>query len=96
MQMLAASAERHIRWREQNPDIEILDLAYRDINKNTLDVLRGVVQKLKAELDFECAVIATGGLSSLIADHAATIERVEQDLTLEGLRLIYERNRPGR
>jgi type III pantothenate kinase len=56
----------------------------------------GVVQKLKAELDFECAVIATGGLSSLIADHAATIERVEQDLTLEGLRLIYERNRPGR
>jgi type III pantothenate kinase len=56
----------------------------------------GVVQKLKAELDFECAVIATGGLSSLIAEHAATIERVEQDLTLEGLRLIYERNRPGR
>jgi hypothetical protein len=50
MQMLAASAERHIRWREQNPDIEILDLAYRDINKNTLDVLRKVYRFLDLEL----------------------------------------------
>jgi type III pantothenate kinase len=37
-------------------------------------------------------VIATGGMAALVAPHAATIEAVEPMLTLEGLRLLYERN----
>ena len=37
--------------------------------------------------------IATGGLAELIAPHAGTIELVDPFLTLEGLRLVWERNR---
>jgi type III pantothenate kinase len=37
-------------------------------------------------------VVATGGLSSLIAPHSETIEHVEPWLTLHGLRIVYERN----
>jgi len=55
----------------------------------------GLVTKLKAELGFPCAVLATGGLASLIAEHTQSIESVDADLTLIGLRLIYERNLRG-
>jgi type III pantothenate kinase len=37
-------------------------------------------------------VIATGGLAPLIGRGSSLIEAVEPDLTLEGLRMIYERN----
>ena len=48
---------------------------------------------IRGELGAEAPVIATGGLAELIAPHAATVERVDQSLTLEGLRLVWERNR---
>jgi len=38
------------------------------------------------------AVVATGGLSALIAPHSDTIEHVEPWLTLHGLRIVYDRN----
>ena len=41
----------------------------------------------------EARAIGTGGLAELIAPHARTIERVDPFLTLEGLRLVWDRNR---
>jgi type III pantothenate kinase len=38
-------------------------------------------------------VIATGGLASRVAGETATIERVEPFLTLQGLRILFEKNR---
>jgi type III pantothenate kinase len=52
-----------------------------------------MVRRLRKELGEDARVIATGGLANLIASETETIERVEPFLTLEGLRLIYERNR---
>ena len=52
----------------------------------------GIVERIRAELGAQAPVVATGGLADLIAPHARTIERVDQWLTLEGLRLVWELN----
>jgi type III pantothenate kinase len=52
----------------------------------------GLVARLKAELGYPCKVIATGGLAVLIAPDSDSIEETDANLTLEGLRILYERN----
>jgi len=53
----------------------------------------GIVTAIRRELGTDARAIATGGLAELIYPHASTIERVDPFLTLEGLRLVWERNR---
>ncbi|MDQ3665113.1 MAG: type III pantothenate kinase [Acidobacteriota bacterium] len=52
----------------------------------------GVLRKMLEEMGGRARVIATGGLASLIATGSEFIELVDDTLTLEGLRLVYERN----
>jgi type III pantothenate kinase len=52
----------------------------------------GVVRRIVAELGGWATVVATGGLASLVIEESETIREHEPDLTLIGLRLVYERN----
>jgi type III pantothenate kinase len=75
------------------------------IGKSTVDAIRsgvvygfaaavdGIVGRLRAELGAGVATIATGGLARVIVPFTTSIDRVDDLLTLEGLRLIRERNR---
>ncbi len=78
------------------------------IGKNTVECLQsgilygfagqvdGLVRRIVDELEHDgardIAVIATGGLASMVVAESRTIEHHAPDLTLEGLRLVYERN----
>jgi type III pantothenate kinase len=53
----------------------------------------GVLERVIEEMGSKPHIIATGGLASLIATGSKFIEKVDDTLTLEGLRLVYERNK---
>ena len=56
-------------------------------------LIDGVVKRMKEEAGTDPLVIASGGLSSLVAEYSETISEVLPDLTLEGLRIIFDLNR---
>ena len=75
------------------------------IGKNTVEALQsgavygfagqvdGLVERITAELGGVNAVIATGGLAGIVVPESRTITHHDPDLTLHGLRLVFERNR---
>jgi type III pantothenate kinase len=52
----------------------------------------GVMERVSAELGGEVTRVATGGLASTIVPHCTSVETIDEFLTLEGLRRIYELN----
>jgi len=101
---IAISAEALYREAAQLPRIE-LAVPKKVIGKNTVAsmqsgvlfgyvaLVEGMVERIKEELEEEAKVIATGGLAGVIARETSAIQVVNPNLTLEGLRLIYEMNR---
>lgn len=59
-------------------------------------LVESMVGRIRGELGEHARVIATGGLAQRIADECPAIEKVEPFLTLEGLRILFEKNRPPR
>ncbi len=58
-------------------------------------LVEGIVRRMRAELGSPVVCVATGGLSDLIAPETPEIDAVDRDLTLYGLRSIWNRNRPA-
>ena len=58
-------------------------------------MIESLLERITAQLDSDkTRVVATGGLATLFAEHIRRIDDVAPELTLDGLRLIYEMNRP--
>ena len=52
----------------------------------------GIMERICGEIDSEVTRVATGGLASTIVPHCRSVEIIDETLTLDGLRMIFERN----
>lgn len=100
---LEIAAEALFSRAAKLPRVELVEPAHV-IGKATVDsmqagliygyagLVEGVTRRVLAELGGG-TVVATGGLASVIAHHTDLVAAVDDDLTLKGLRLLWERNR---
>ena len=106
---LKISSEALVEKTAKLPKVEIEEPG-KTICKNTTESIQSglvyghvglveyVIKRMKSEVSPEgkpVKVIATGGLAQLIADITDVIDCIERDLTLDGLKLIYRKNRPS-
>ena len=58
-----------------------------------MGLVEGIVARMKEELGGEAKVIGTGGYAAIIARETTIIDAVDADLTLKGLRIVFDMNR---
>ena len=102
---LVISSEALFQKASKLPRVEIFAKPKKVVAKDTISSMNsglvfgyiglvdGLVRRMKAEAGGDPLVIATGGLAPLIAAESETIDEVSRDLTLEGLKIIFDRNR---
>ena len=101
---IATAAEALFTRTAQLPRVELAHPKHV-IGTNTVDAMRsgiiygyaslveGMLARIQKELGEKAKVVATGGYAELIAKETKVIDEVNPDLTLLGLRLIYEMNK---
>jgi type III pantothenate kinase len=97
------SAEALFKQTARLPRVEMVP-PRTVIGKNTIEAMQagliygtaaevdGIVERMQKELGEHATVIATGGLSGLIVEYCERVDHHEPWLTLEGLRIVFERN----
>ena len=101
---LMVSADALYRATAKLPRVEIVR-PRSVIGKNTVASIQSglvfgyagmvdaLVGRIRAEVDFDPHVVATGGLGALVARESTTIQDCDEMLTLRGLQILHERNR---
>ena len=57
-----------------------------------VDMVEGLVRRMREELGGDAVVVATGGLAVMVAPETRLIDHVDPELTLRGLRIVWQRN----
>jgi len=94
------SSEALFQKASRLPRVEIFIAPERVIGKDTIESIKagiihgnaamvdGMVERMTKEMGTSPRILATGGLAPLISEISKTIEKVEQTLTLDGLKII--------
>ena len=104
---LIISSEALFQKASKLPRVEIFAKPKKVVAKDTISSMNsglvfgyvslvdGLVKRIKAEVGGNPLVLATGGPAGIIAAESDTIDEVLPDLTLDGLKIIFDRNRAG-